>query len=806
MANRYILKYNLLLETAILWVKQIFIPEGKIFLPIWFAPQTTFIKRSSKFFTLFLILIIFCNSILRAQVTISGTIVDQNGKPVIGANIFIDGTAEGSSSNTIGHFNFITNQKGLQNLSVSSIGYKLYSKQILTDSLISDLHIELKIDQASLGEVVVSAGSFQASDKAKGANLHPIDVVTTAGNNGDIANALKTLPGTQQIGEQEGLFVRGGTSDETKQFIDGTILYNPNFPSIPGIIQPAHLSPFLFNGINFSSGGYSALYGGGMSGALILESVDLPEKSSSVIGGGPIVGTAGFQNLSANNKCSYGINARYVNYYVYSQVIPQTPDYFHGPEFVSIDGDFRIKTSKTGILKFYSNVSYTNTGMINPDVDSLNLKSKFQVKGENIYNVLSYRELINEKWKVDFSATYNYSDNNFINNLLNSNNEQISIPSYPFDRQNSNTEVVSDFVNAKAVITNYCSHSITLRFGGEYTFSNDNYNYSDSTINIKDNLFATFLESDIKLTSKIAAKIGVRYENSLLFNRSDIAPRISMAYRFNDAGQINIAYGLFYQEPNYNAVYSSIFQDNTIITNSPSFLQQYKDLTFSYAAHYIINYTKKANNRLFRIEAYYKQYYDLIKTYPVLNNNGSGYARGVELFWRDKKTINNLDYWITYTFIDTKREYLDYPGQLKPTFATPNSFSIVAKRYFENLNTSFNAAYSFATGRPYYDIRTNNTTQGPQIYDQGTTPAYNSLNLSISYLLTFFKKWKNKDFSIIAFGVNNVLGSNQVFGYSYSYNGDNRMAITLPAKRNFFIGLFMTFGTNRTNDLMNENL
>jgi hypothetical protein len=51
----------------------------------------------------------------------------------------------------------------------------------------------------------------------------------------------------------------------------------------------------------------------------------------------------------------------------------------------------------------------------------------------------------------------------------------------------------------------------------------------------------------------------------------------------------------------------------------------------------------------FRIEAYYKKYNDLIKTYPTYNNDGTGDAKGFELFWRDKKTIKGMDYWISYS-------------------------------------------------------------------------------------------------------------------------------------------------------------
>ena len=208
----------------------------------------------------------------------------------------------------------------------------------------------------TLGEVVVvGAGSFEASDKAKGASLTPIDAVTVPGNGGDIANALRWLPGAQQIGEKEGLFVRGGTGYESKQFVDGTLLTNPNYSPVPGLPQYARLNPFLFKGILFSSGGYSALYGDALSSALILETVDLPDKSSASLHIFPQSVGAGIQQLSHNGKSSYGININYGNLQPYNQVVKQQPDFYHGPEYSSTDMNFRIKTSKTGMLKFYAN-------------------------------------------------------------------------------------------------------------------------------------------------------------------------------------------------------------------------------------------------------------------------------------------------------------------------------------------------------------------------------------------------------------------------------------------------------------------
>jgi vitamin B12 transporter len=110
----------------------------------------------------------------------------------------------------------------------------------------------LKEQLSELKAVTITAGSFTAGDAKRGAVLSSLDVATTAGSNADITAALKTLPGAQQVGEQEGLFVRGGAGYEAKQYIDGTLVNNPYYPAFP--ISPKEAAFLLF----FSKGRSSA--------------------------------------------------------------------------------------------------------------------------------------------------------------------------------------------------------------------------------------------------------------------------------------------------------------------------------------------------------------------------------------------------------------------------------------------------------------------------------------------------------------------------------------------------------------------
>jgi hypothetical protein len=61
------------------------------------------------------------------------------------------------------------------------------------------------------------------------------------------------------------------------------------------------------------------------------------------------------------------------------------------------------------------------------------------------------------------------------------------------------------------------------------------------------------------------------------------------------------------------------------------------------ADHYIFQLQRTVDGRSLRFETYYKKYEDLVKTSnnfykPIaINNNGSGYAKGIELFGETKK-------------------------------------------------------------------------------------------------------------------------------------------------------------------------
>lgn len=733
-----------------------------------------------------------------AQIKISGRVTDNKGRPLAGTSIQLKNSYDGATSDSAGYYAFITEEKGSQVLEASLSGYFSFSQTIVTDTSVLK-NIQLKEQITELKAVVITAGSFEASDKHKGAVLNSLDIVTTPSANGDVTSAFKSLPGTQQVGESEGLFVRGGTASESKIYIDGNLVNNFFFSSTPGIATRGRFNPFLFKGTVFSTGGYSALYGQALSSALILESTDLPERSQADLGISVVGIGGGIQQLAKNKQSSWGVSYNHTNLWLGFKVNKFKQDFFKIPVYNQVDANFRIKTKAGGFLKYYGYISENKTGFRNADIDSAVLKDAFQIKNLNTYQNINWKEKIGNGWRINTGLSFSTNKDDINNETQDVLNQKtiITTPAF-FAFKNFSLLNQSRYAQLRAMLEKKYKGLNAIRFGGDYFYSREQTTYTTYDgikfiENVTDNLFAAFGETDVYLTNSLAAKIGTRLEHSAVLKKWNIAPRASLAYKFADNSQASFAYGIFYQNP-----------ERRLLPVAAS-------IDYSKATHYILQYAKLSKAYTFRTEVFYKKYDRLYKTLMDINRiekaasaDGYGYAKGLEIFWRDRKTLKNVDYWFSYSYLDTKRDYLNFPAAIQPSFAASHTASLVFKRFVLPWKTGFNFSYSFATGRPYYRIALNSNDKFV-ITDQGKTINFNSMSFSVNYLPNLGKK-DAKTFAVWVLGVNNVLGQNQVFTYNYSNDGTRKEPVTPPSRRFVFIGCFLSFGIDRTEDAVNNNL
>ncbi|MEA3461767.1 MAG: carboxypeptidase-like regulatory domain-containing protein, partial [Bacteroidota bacterium] len=99
-----------------------------------------------------------------AQQSITGKIADRKGNPVAFANVYLDGSYDGCTTDTTGTFILSTTLTGIQVVVASFIGFEKQTLEVNLDTLGHPLSIVLYEAVSELNEVVITAGIFSASD------------------------------------------------------------------------------------------------------------------------------------------------------------------------------------------------------------------------------------------------------------------------------------------------------------------------------------------------------------------------------------------------------------------------------------------------------------------------------------------------------------------------------------------------------------------------------------------------------------------------------------------------------------------
>ncbi len=712
---------------------------------------------TKQFTTLFsmltLLFVAFIPLTIDAQSTINGEVKNQKGQPVSFASVSLQNTTEGTTTGPDGKFSLTTNLKGAQTLVVNLIGFTKTTQPITLADSVYTVSVRLQEAATRLEEVTITAGTIEANNERSVAVLKPLDIVTTAGAQGDVIGAIQTLPGVQRNGgDQTGLMVRGGDVSESSVIVDGTITQNAFNSSVPGVAQRSRLNPFSFKGTAFSSGGYTVRYGQALSAVLDLQTTDLPEKNNMNIGANFAGAYVSGSKLMGKNAVEYAAN--YTNIAPYLAIANTNVDFYQVPQGGGISARYVSRTENNGIFKMNLTHSFNKSGITIPDPSSAGAKLNFGIQNENTLLTTSYKYFINEHVKL-FSA-FSFSNNT----------DKVSWGASPLYRNDGRLQGrVELWYETKERKFNLLVGSDVQRFNYTQRF--------DTLIGQFDELMSSgYVEAEWKPILWFAIKPGVRGEYSQLLGKGNIVPRAAFAIRTGEASQISAATGMFYQMASTNYL-----------------LQGYRP-DFQQSIHYMLNYQWMKKDRTLRVEAYYKSYNQLVRengtTYTpnqfrfdlgTVDNSGSGYAQGIDFFWRDRKSIKNFDYWISYSYVDTKRLYQNYMAKVTPDYVSDHNLNVIAKYFIMKWQTNISASYNYASGRRFYDP---NSTE----FLSEKAPDFHNFSVTISYLTTI-----RRMFTVFYLSLDNVTNQKNVLGYRYSADGTQRFPIIPPMYRSIFLGV-----------------
>lgn len=722
--------------------------------------------------------IVFLTVSAEAQDTkIFGRVTGENNTPLNGANVVIEGSIDGATTDSTGYFEFETSKTGLQNLLFTYFEYneKRQSLSIEAGKPI-ELNVMLKKSEVETEEIIVTASSYTSGQQSQ-VTITPMEIVRIPGSDGDLFRAITTFPGSNQVDEGSRITVRGGDANEVLTILDQASLYNPFiFDDDFNTSSYTTINPWGLKGINFSSGGFSAKYGNVLSAVLDLKTYEMPQGTGAFAWLGLAnIGLSGVY-LSPNKKLGATVDIGQTILEPYFKINGYLTDRYDPiPLARGIGGSVSYKPSTSSNIKFVFDYSQDKIGVRNtgPSYDGF-----FNSGSKTVFSNIKYSAGLGPKIYMSMGLSYSNHKDDILYGILDTKTNQM-YSKYRLD------------------FTYQLSKKVDINTGGEYEYNEDKFEgrVPELSYNIRtdapyfdlNNLSHTgrvggYVEAQIKPFKSFFTIAGLRTDYHTLSKKTVADPRLSLGWKFAKDNIVRGAIGIYHQFPKLE-----------YYAQSENF-----NLKPEEATHYILGYEYNLNEGLFlfRVEGYYKDYRDLVirgQNTFLYTSGGKGIAKGVDVFLKSSVT-NKYSTWISYAYTDSKRRQYDALNVTSANYDITHNLTFVASYNITDAIVT-GITYRVSTGKPYTPITGGIFDSTYSLYqpvyagtNSGRFPTYHRLDINFQYIFSLFGR-----FAVAVFQINNLLNSKNLYDYTYNADYSERREIVTTNKRQFYMGLGVQF-------------
>ncbi len=719
------------------------------------------------------------------QASVNGYITDaRTGETLISANVAIRDLNRGTSTNTSGYFSITNLAPGTYTIVASYIGYRQFEQELeLSSGETTRLNIEMIPEGMELETLVVES----ESEREERRNIGTAQISTTLIKNlppvlePDVFRSVQLLPGVKAASDfSSGLYVRGGSPDQTLILLDETTVYNPSH--FFGFFST--FNPDAVKDVRLYKGGYPATYGGRLGSVLTVfnkdgnrnetrGSVSLGLLASRISAEGPT--GSGSWMLAVRRSTLEPLLA------VLRSTTDNVPESFY---FYDVNGKLNVDATENDRLSlaFYAG---------NDDV-------RFPF-GDDATIGLNYgNQTVSAQWRRIFS------DRLFLKNTVTGsryyNRPQFEIAGTTFERKN---DVYDISVKSDIEYLPDDEHTISAGVwaGNLRLLFSDSFDRSETFSNrIISRYASVYLQDRWQPDDLWIITGGLRLNSFSEGEYIRVAPRLSAEFRPIPAIRLQAAYGRY-------------FQFLTLISNEAFsgfdlWLTTDKGVPPAYGDQFVLGTkTIPFEGYGFDVEFYYRTMRDLFELdpftgdaagldYPDLFRFGEGYAYGAEFFF--EKQTGNLTGFAGYTLGITRRKFPGFNTELlspdsAPRFYPPkydrlHDMNVVLSYRLGN-RWSTNAVFNYATGQaytepmgrtefsnvPWGNLRRESFTVGR--LNASRLPSYHRLDLSFSRQGNFFgmgnAEWQ---FQLI-----NVYSRRNIWFYTFDFdeNPVERNEVTL---------------------------
>ncbi|NOU19761.1 MAG: TonB-dependent receptor [Bacteroidales bacterium] len=722
----------------------------------------------------------------RYNITLSGKIIDNSTRETLPfVNIAVKGTTIGGATNVDGHFTLVNVPCDTVTLICSYIGYEKQTLYLTPESPINNLLIELNVASQEIKEVVVTGQKqdiLEANEKTSMIKLTPLKL-NTLPNLGekDILRSFQLMPGISAANENSsGLYVRGGTPDQSLVLYDGFTVYNVE-----------HLFGFFssFNSnaikdVQLYKGGFDAKFGGRLSSVVEITGKEGDRKRFNACV------DIGMLSMNAFTESPIGEK---------SSVIVSFRRSWQSPVYNKIFNQFNTQSDNTNsqeppgqdnnnLKSYFYDINAKFTHRIS---ENENISFSFYNGADDLDNSIKPRGPeggpgggpgggggIHDFSMKSTDLTYwgntgsslkwskNWNDKFFTNALLSFSNyfsKRDRSTGGSYVDEDGNTQTINRGVLENNNLLDYTAkvdfeYKLTnkhkLEFGAQSIFNSINYSYSQNdTLKIIDRktngaTLSGYLQDKMNfLNEKLNVTTGLRYNYFTNTSKSYIEPRIGASYQLNSRLKLKSSIGRYYQ-------FAKRVVREDILQGSRDFwaLADGEKLPVSSSNHFIAGFSYETKDFLIDVEGYYKSLSSLSEyslRFETMRQNvsyeenyqiGSGVAEGIDFLFQKK--YGDYTGWIGYTIGRVINKFNNYGNYY---FYASNDVSHEFKlvNSYKWRKWDFSATWIFATGKPYtapeggYQLTLlDGTTRdyiNVTVKNGMRLPAYHRLDVSASY-------------------------------------------------------------------------
>lgn len=704
-----------------------------------------------------------------------------NNEPVIFANVFIDSTYSGTTTDENGLYRIENLKPGAYTIVCSYIGFqKTYNYEVIVSSTKPTvLDIAMVAVTTSLNEVEISASPFSKTEESPVSmrTINASEIYRNPGGYHDISRVIQILPGVATtIFFRNDIIVRGGAPNENRFFIDGIEVPNINHFASQGSSGGTFgmINVNFIREVDFYSGAFPANRGNAMSSIMeFKQKTGNDEKLAGTFAvGSSDIGITLEGPLGKKSTFMFSARRSYLQLLVEMFKLPFIPTYndFQYKQTFQINDKNKFTLFGLGAIDDFELNTNANEGL----EDSSAIATNNYALG-NLPESSQWSYVLGGNWTHFSKKSYQtiVVSRNHLNNSLVKYKDNIEIVDGLLLDYNSQ-EIENKFRLENTKRKNGWKWNIGIGFENVlYT----NSTYAQTEINGKVevidfdsrlifNKYAAFSQlSKSVLNSRFVLSLGLRtdfndYSDDMSNPLTQFSPRFSAAYSLTEKLSANFNIARYYQLPSYVVLgYRNAANELTNKANNITYIQcdhlvgglEYNFTEFSKITveSFYKHYSKYPFLQKDRISlANFGGNYGVIGNEPVTSTS-EGRSVGVELMLQQK--LSSSIYGIlSYTYV--RSEFKDKNGIYVPSsWDNRHMLNLTAGKKFKK-NWEVGIKFRLQGGAPYtaYDVELSSRKTVWDVTHQGI-PDWNRLNEErneLSHALDiridkkgFFKKW-----------------------------------------------------------------